>query len=223
MVMLGLVAKPKAGKGVVVEALQQDGWTPVSMSGVLRKHMIDDDLPGIWEDLGVLSRVAYHQSAIYYRRRYHPGILAQWSMDAVAALPPENQHKVIIDGIRHPLELDYLRKHSGKDGHFWGIIASLDPDRDREIRRLRLGANPEQRGKGYEGTDTFDWIEYLETEIYPYGSQVGECLRMVFSMDNGTIILNSGQTEEERREWMREIRARASLLEAVSHHPEKGI
>lgn len=197
MKILGLVGMPKSGKGEASKILQADGWTHISMSGVLRDLMVAYTGKKAEE----LTRAEMFQGGAYFRKRYGVGYLAQKSIERLEGLSKIQQEKVIIDGIRHPGEIQYIEKYKAKHGdiktRFIGVIADTDKERDYEIRLHRLRENLQLRGEHFENTDTFDWTDYIETDMPPYGLMVEKCLQIVSSAKNGRILINGEGLSKE--------------------------
>lgn len=197
MKILGLVGMPKSGKGEASKILQADGWTHISMSGVLRDLMV----AYTGKKADELTRAEMFQGGAYFRKRYGVGYLAQKSIERIEGLSKIQQEKVIIDGIRHPGEIQYIEKYKAKHGdiktRFIGVIADTDKERDYEIRLHRLRENLQLRGEHFENTDTFDWTDYIETDMPPYGLMVEKCLQIVSSAKNGRILINGEGLSKE--------------------------
>ncbi|MFA5136453.1 MAG: hypothetical protein WC489_03605 [Patescibacteria group bacterium] len=232
MTILGLVAMPKAGKGVVVEALKAEGWTHISMSGVLLKHMIQDGPSLSWlytegEDPQRPSRLSYFNFSSYYRQNYGPGILSQWCMEEISQLPEYKREKIIIDGLRHPGEMDYLKHNTGSSNvYFWGIRAHENDEEDYAIRLQRFQDNPHQRGEAYETIEAFNRIEQLENTSFPTSQTcIGECFKLLKQYEEENrerirFLINDGTTPEEKIHWQYEVRKYAREITGVSHHLE---
>ncbi len=213
MTVLGLIAPPKAGKGVVVDALVSDGWTHISMSKILYEHMVvADEHP---------ERNQYFESSSHFREQTSRSIIAEWCMEEVRKLPHDKQERVIIDGIRNVGELEYISRLQSTSVHFLGIVADENPTRDREIRRERFAGNVDQRGEGFERLAEFDAIDDREWDSGEFGSQIGECLRLVSEMKNGQVIINNGTTDEERLKFQDEIRVLINTIEGSISQPER--
>lgn len=197
MKILGLVGMPKSGKGEASNILQAEGWTHISMSGVLRDLMVEYTGKKAEE----LTRAEMFQGGAYFRKRYGVGYLAQKSIERLERLSKIQQEKVIIDGIRHPGEIQYIEKYKAIHGdiktRFIGVIADTDKERDYEIRLHRLRENLQLRGEHFENIDTFDWTDYIETDMPPYGLMVEKCLQIVSSAKNGRILINGEGLSKE--------------------------
>ncbi len=204
MKILGLVGMPKSGKGEASKILQADGWTHISMSGVLRDLIVTHTGKRAEE----LTRADMFQGGAYFRKRYGVGYLAQKSIERIDALPKQLQEKVIIDGIRHPGEIQYIEKYKAKHGDiktwFIGVIADKDKKRDYEIRLQRLLNDPQLRGEHFENANTFEWTNYIETDMPPYGLMVEKCLQIVSSTKNGRILVNGEGLPKES--WHAKVR-----------------
>lgn len=216
MVILGVTAMPKSGKGELSDALKNHGWIHISMSGLLKRQIMKDT--GLRDD--EVTRSIMFQQGANYRKHYGGGYAARLCLEEIDKRQSLQTEKFIIDGIRHPGEINVLNKLNGISGHvvnFVGIIADEDREVDKEIRKKRLTANPLQRGENYESADLFDWIEDYEWNSPPHGLQVGPCLEKVRKLPNGKILVNNETIEA----WKKKVESYASELEG-NHHTIEG-
>jgi dephospho-CoA kinase len=214
MKILGVTAMPKSGKGELSEALKKSGWIHISMSGLLKRQIMKDT--GLHD--GEITRSTMFQQAAYYRKHHGGGYAAKLCLQEICNTPEHDKKKFIIDGIRHLGEIDVLNKLNTQNNvHFVGIIADENREKDKDIRKQRLKANPDQRGANFEDADLFDWIEYYEWDYPPHGPQVGACLDKVKRLRNGKILVNN-QTIEK---WKNQVESYAVELEG-SHPSMEG-
>lgn len=212
MVILGVTAMPKSGKSLFPEALKQQGWVHISMSGLLEKNFLREDQTTTIDRKTISSRV------IKLRQTYGKDVVAAMTLDAIRYLPSDS--KVIVDGIRRPEEIDLLRK-SGHRVHLTGIITDLDRETDEEIRFERWLQNLDKR-KGYDATDRNEFHKSSESEWHnpesEYGSQVGDCLDEVSRL--GGKIFENGR-DKTKQETIQEIRGFATSLEGQHKQVER--
>jgi dephospho-CoA kinase len=117
------------------------------------------------------------------RKKYGNQILVE-----VAILTlPQNLEKelIIIDGIRNPGEVAYLKEKFGKDF----ILIGVDAPRELRFKRLM------ERGKEGDPKSFEEFIEMDKTDFGEnqpeYGQKVGECLKLA-----DYLIINDGTMDE---------------------------
>jgi dephospho-CoA kinase len=117
------------------------------------------------------------------RKKYGNQILVE-----VAILTlPQNLEKelIIIDGIRNPGEVAYLKEKFGKDF----ILIGVDAPRELRLKRLM------ERGKEGDPKSFEEFIEMDKTDFGEnqpeYGQKVGECLKLA-----DYLIINDGTMDE---------------------------
>ncbi|MFQ5514259.1 MAG: deaminase [Myxococcota bacterium] len=94
---IGVAGGNASGKGEVVRFLKARSFYPVSLSDVIRRDLEQEGLEPTRERMIERGREL--------RERFGGGILAE---RALAALPPDRNH--VIDSIRHPAEVEVLRR-----------------------------------------------------------------------------------------------------------------
>jgi len=134
--IIGLVGKNGAGKGEIAQFLQEIGFTYYSLSDVLR------------EDLTKAGKTVTRQTLTDYanelRASYGPGVLG----DRVAQrLEPDSLY--VVDSIRHPFEVEALRKKP----NFYLLAVDADP----KIRFERIKARSREQ-------DPMTYEEFLAQE-----------------------------------------------------------
>lgn len=198
---------PKSGKGEASNILEKAGWGHVSMSGILKRLIMRDF--GLRDD--EITRNVMFQGGAHYRKHFGAGHLAKLSISEAERLErEEGKTKIIIDGIRHPGEINAINK-SGYETYFLGIKADKDPEIDKQIRLERLIGNEELRGAHFETASIFDWNTYLELDMPPHGLMVGPCLKKIEDLPNGMIKING--RDSSLGKWQDEIRGYAKHLE----------
>jgi len=134
--ILGVAGPNGAGKGVVVGYLQERSFYPLSLSDVIRDELRAHELDETRERMIDTGRAL--------RAAGGPGVLAERLVEKL--LPDRNY---VIDSIRHPAEVEVLRRASPGFRLLW-IDAPLetrfdrlrvrgrrgDPDSVEELRRL---------------------------------------------------------------------------------------
>jgi len=134
----------------------------ISLSDIIREELLKEGKE--------LKRENFIEKGNELRRRYGAHILVEV---ATIILPREIEKEiVIIDGIRNPKEVEYLREKFGKDF----ILLAVDAPREIRFKRL-LERRKEGDPKSFE-----EFLEIDETDIGKgqpdYGQKVGECLKL---------------------------------------------
>ncbi len=156
-IYIGVVGQIASGKGELVDCLvKEHGFTSFSLSTVvhdeLRKRGIVDFTRQTLQDIGD-----------ELRKKYGRDILAQRAVEAT-----KNKKQVVIEGIRNPAEIEYLKKLPN-----FTLVAV------KSIRELRYGRLL-KRNKPW---DPKTWNDFLVVDRRDLGirqkssgQQVGKCL-----------------------------------------------
>lgn len=224
MDVIVLSGPPKAGKGEAVSALSHHGWVPVSMSAVLRDIVFHD--PGKhFNRKSDITRQDLFEGAIKYRSEYGGGFIAEKCIEKIDKMPKKHREKIVIDGVRHPGEIEALKK-AYPNAHFIGIIADENQDTDFEIRWQRFQENSDQRGRKFEPHDRDRFLEQDRTEWdnpqSEYGSKIGRCLEMIAAMsvsNRGKILINAEGMN--RQEWGERVLEYVNSFEGGQIDPER--
>lgn len=154
---IGVVGQIASGKGQLVDCLvKEHGFTSFSLSSVvhdeLRKRRV-----------AVFTRKTLQDIGDELRKKYGSGILAKKAIEAT-----RNKKRIVIEGIRNPAEVEYLKKLSD-----FTLVAV------KSIRKLRY-KRLLKRGKPW---DPKTWSEFLTVDRRDLGigqkasgQQVGKCL-----------------------------------------------
>ncbi len=166
--VIGLTGTIGSGKFVVRDYLKQKfNCFYVKISDVLRNEMV--------KRKGRLDRKTLQDSGDEMRKKYGGHVLAKVSIDYL----PRNKELIVIDGIRNPGEIDYLKKTFGKDF----ILIAVDSLPELRFERLK------QRNRA---DDPKTWEEFLEIDARDqgagqpeYGQQTRKCMEIAdFSIKN---------------------------------------
>jgi len=147
----------------------------ISLSEIIKEELLKEGKE--------LKRENFIEKGNELRRKFGAQVLTE----VVALTFPRDPEKeiIIIDGIRNPGEVEYLRKSFGKDFVLIGV------DAPREIRFKRLL----ERGKEGDPRTFEDFLEIDEVDMGKnqpeYGQNVGECLKLA-----DYLIINDGTIEE---------------------------
>jgi len=177
MKVIGLTGTIGAGKKTVKDIIQKK----VSCYTVVLSDIIKVEIE---RRKGILDRSTLQNMGNELRKKYGSHILAMLAVEYM----PKEKNFIVIDGIRNPGEVEYLKKKYGKD------FKLLAVDANEKTRFERLIARGEKK-------DPKTWEEFLETDKRdrgfgepPWGQQVGKCLEMA-----DFTILNEGSLEELER------------------------
>jgi len=147
---VGVPAQTGAGKDTLGDFLAEAGYLQISLSDILRKYAREKDLSTVKEDLQNLGDSL--------RLQLGADILAKW---ASVSDEFQNAEKIIITGIRHPDEMQFLKEEFPQT-RFIGLKASQltrfefsrdrkragDPETFEEFRRL-----DDRETKNHNGQD----------------------------------------------------------------------
>jgi len=164
--LIGLTGTNAAGKGEVASFYRKKGYDYISLSDIIREELRNRSLPASRENLIAVGNELREKSG--------PDILARRAAARISG-------KTIIDSIRHPVEIEYLRS--------LGSFILLAVDAPVEIRFERA----KKRGRD-ESASTLE--EFIEQENREKGSggnnqQLDRCLALADLM-----IINDGSLEE---------------------------
>lgn len=159
MKVIGLTGTLCSGKGSVKEIISRKvDCYAVSLSSVIKAEME--------EKKGELSRKVLQDRGNELRKKYGLDILARLATDYMQ----KDKEILIVDGIRNPGEVEYLRKKFGKNFFLIAVDAPREIRFERMIKRNRKD-------------DPKTWEEFLETDERDlgkgepeYGQQVKKCM-----------------------------------------------
>ncbi len=159
MKVIGLTGTLCSGKGSVKEIISRkfDCYS-ISLSSVIKAEME--------KKKGELSRKVLQDRGNELRKNYGPDILARLATDYMQ----KDKEILIVDGIRNPAEVEYLRKKFGKNFFLIAVDAPREIRFERMVKRNRKD-------------DPKTWEEFLETDERDlgkgepeYGQQVKKCM-----------------------------------------------
>ena len=130
MLTIGLTGPIGSGKGTVIAILKDKGFFAVSTSDEVRKEAIRRGLTHSREDLQKVGNEM--------RQTYGASIFAERVADTINEIRKVGQgEKVVIDGIRSPGEIKWLKKNYGVI--IIGVTAEPQIRFDRITKRGRIG------------------------------------------------------------------------------------
>lgn len=161
-IIIGLVGQLCAGKGVVGEVLEKEGFSRFTFSDRIREECRDR---GILEP----TRVDLQNVGDELRLKFGGGVLAERLMKVAEKGRVE---KLVVDGIRNPGEVAFLRKFS--NFYLWGVKAR------RKLRFERMVSRLERQGEDVKTWEEFKEIDKRDQGKYEAanGQKVGESLKV---------------------------------------------
>jgi dephospho-CoA kinase len=147
----------------------------ISLSDIIKEELLKEGKE--------LKRENFIEKGNELRKRYGSQILVE-----VATLTlPKNTNNliVIIDGIRNPGEVEYLKKKFGKNF----VLIAVDAPKELRFKRL-LERNKEGDPKTFEEFNEIDETDNGKNQP-EYGQRVGECLKFA-----DYLIINDGSLDE---------------------------
>jgi dephospho-CoA kinase len=159
MTVIGLVGPIASGKGVVADLLRERGFFYLSLSDRVREEAKRRGVP---EERETLQNIGNE-----LRLREGNDVLARRTADIIGTVSSSN---VVIDGIRNPAEIEYLRERF--EARIIGVIASADV-RFQLMQRRKRPSDPETR-------EVFDRLEQRDRGVgeEDHGQQVEACLNL---------------------------------------------
>ena len=145
----------------------------ISLSEIIKEELLKEGKE--------LKRENFIEKGNELRKKYGAQILVE-----VASLTfPTTRDLIIIDGIRNPGEVKYLKEKFGKDF----ILIAVDAPKEIRFKRL-LERGKEGDPKTFEEFEKMDEADNGKGQP-EYGQRVGECLKLA-----DYLIINDGTIEE---------------------------
>lgn len=126
--IIGITGTNAAGKGETANILKRLGYKYYSLSDMIREEA---SLKKEEPNRDNLIRIGNE-----FRLRYGEGI---WGKKLAEKLKHEERDKIVIDSIRHPMEVKELKKLESKKFILLSINASLELRFQRALKRARPG------------------------------------------------------------------------------------
>jgi len=164
--LIGLTGTNGAGKGEVAAYLVKKGYEYFSLSDLIREELIKRDEEVTRDNLIKMGN--------QLREKFGADILARLVMEKIKG-------KTVIDSIRNPKEVEYLRKQ--KDF----ILLCIDAPVELRYERAK------KRGRIESATNLREFIQKEEEEMTSYKN--GQQLRNCMSLADITLI-NDGTLED---------------------------
>lgn len=191
--VIGLTGLPSSGKGEVtriVTALAADrGWRTAQLvfSDQIKEEIRRRGIPEAQIDREMLSRVGAEM-----RHAEGPGVLANRIAARIQSWPAPQPELFIVDGVRHPGEIEVMRRVFGE--RF--VLASVEADPSEIARRLIARRRADESREAMRSEE--DALRVLERELLgkvsALGPNVGECARLADAR-----LQNHGTLDDLRR------------------------
>jgi dephospho-CoA kinase len=151
--IIGLTGTNGSGKGEAAAFFETYGYSCFSLSDIIRDELIQEQRE--------ITRDAMIQKGNQLREKHSADILARRVMDQVAG-------KAVIDSIRNPREVEYLRKQEGF------ILLAIDASVEIRYQRVK------QRGRNESASTLQEFITKEEEEMTQRdkGQQLNACMRL---------------------------------------------
>lgn len=167
--IIGLTGTNGAGKGEVAAYLKAKGYTCFSLSDLVREELRKKDKETTRNNLIKMGNEL--------REKFGPDILAKLAIKKVKG-------RAVIDSIRNPSEVKYLRKQ--KDFILLAIDAPVELRYERAMKRGRI--------ESASTLEEFIKKEEEETTDYEKGQQLLNCMKMA-----DHTLINAGSLEDLRK------------------------
>ncbi len=164
--LIGLTGTNGSGKGEAAAYFKKKGYAYFSLSDVIRDALRNDGKEDTRDNL--------IEKGNELRKKYGPDILARLAMEKV-------EDKTVIDSIRNPSEVEYLRKEK----EF--ILLAIDAPVELRYERVK------RRGRQESASTLEEFIKKEKEEMTDSekGQQLHSCMKMA-----DFIILNDGTLED---------------------------
>ncbi|MFH0773123.1 MAG: AAA family ATPase [bacterium] len=168
--IIGVVGPFASGKGIVADYLiKKHGYTSFSLSSIVHDELKKREITSF-------TRTTLQNIGDELRRLEGDGVLAR---RAVALLKEKGIEKIVIEGIRNPGEVTYLRKLPG--------FLLIAVDASQKIRYQRVIA----RRKPWDPTDWETFIKVDERDQEDKKNSNGQQVRACMELADVTIQNNS--------------------------------
>jgi len=156
---LGLVGLPASGKTTACNHLESIGFIRITLSSFIRKQLAKNKKEATRKNLQDVGN--------QLRKKHGFGVLGKLAAKSIKKIKLK---KAIIDGIRHPMEIEELKKALSP---FFVIAIKADP----KTRFPRLKSNP--KNKHIKTLKDFKYYEARENQGFKsgHGLQVNTTLK----------------------------------------------
>jgi len=159
IVYVGVVGQIAVGKGVLVEYLTKKlGFVSFSLSSILHQELKK-------KNINEFTRKTLQDMGDQLRKRYGDDVLAR---RAIEVLKKEKENHVVIEGIRNPGEIEFLKKNPAF------VLIGVKANRELRFKRLL------NRAKPWDPRTFSDFVKIDRRDLgvgqNKSGQQVGKCL-----------------------------------------------
>ena len=174
--IIGLTGSLASGKGVVSDFLKKEGFVYLSLSDELREIAKQMKIEFTRENLQNLGNKL--------REEKGAGVLAELVAEKIKS---QQYRKVVVDGIRNPAEVNFLRKLK----NFY--LISVDAPQETRFRRL-VARNRE--------SDPKIWVDFLKVDDRDKGvgeAETGQGVAKCMALADFTLINDSMLEEAQKK------------------------
>jgi len=159
IVYIGVVGQIAVGKGVLVDYLKKEfGFVSFSLSSIIHEEVKK-------RNINRFDRTILQDIGDDLRKQEGDAVLAK---KAIETLKKTGKNKVVIEGIRNPGEIEYLKKNPNF------ILVGVKANRKLRFKRLL------KRGKSWDPKNWNDFVKVDRRDLgigqKRSGQQVGRCL-----------------------------------------------
>lgn len=133
--VIGMVGPMASGIWTIFDVLKENGYTYYRLSDRIREEALKQNIPD--------SRENWQKVGDSLRDKFGPDILAKLTADIVER---DNHELVIIDSIRHPSEVYYLKKRFGEELFIIGLTSPVEV-RFELMKIRKRGIDPMEFGE----------------------------------------------------------------------------
>lgn len=164
--LIGLTGTNGAGKGEVAAYLAKKGYVYFSLSDLIREELLKNGKE--------VTRDNLIKKGNELREKFGPDILAKLIMKRV-------KEKAVVDSIRNPNEVEYLRKQKNF------ILLAIDSPVELRYDRVK------KRGRVESASTLQEFIKKEEEEMtnLEKGQQIQNCMKMA-----DFVVINDGSLED---------------------------
>lgn len=159
IVYVGVVGQIAVGKGVLVEYLTKKlGFISFSLSSILHEELKK-------KNIKEFTRKTLQDMGDELRRKNGDAVLAE---KAIESLLKQGKNRVVIEGIRNPGEVEFLKKNPNF------VLIGVKANRELRFKRLL------KRAKPWDPKTYADFVKVDRRDLGigqgKFGQQVGKCL-----------------------------------------------
>jgi len=194
IVYVGVVGQIACGKGVLVDYLiKKLGFVSFSLSSILHEELKK-------RNIKEFTRKTLQDMGDGLRRRYGDEVLAR---RAIEVLKAQKKDRVVIEGIRNPGEIEFLKKNPSF------ILIGVKANRELRFKRLL------ERTKPWDPKNWNDFVKVDRRDLgvgqKKSGQQVGKCLAYC------DYVLTNNKEPKDFHRKVEKLMKRVFKLNSVKH------